>query len=294
MNFESYQHVERLGRSGVDGITEGTCHVFPKIDGTNASVWLDAEGVIQCGSRRRVLSLTSDNHGFCAYVASGILPLYELLATRPHWRLFGEWLVPHTLRTYRDDVWRKFYVFDVMDGDDYVPYDLYKGVMDEFGVDYIPCIATITDGTPEQFQKIANAEQNDFLMQPGKIGEGIVIKNYGYTNRYGRVTWAKIVRSEFSEDHNKRDGPPVMKGTSIVERDIATKYVTSTLVDKERAKIIDDGRPIQPQLLGRVYHCIITEEIADAVKKMKNPTIDFRELQKCVQRKVKELASDLF
>lgn len=295
MNYERYQHVERLGRSGVSGLTEGTCHVFPKIDGTNASVWLDDNGVIQCGSRRRLLSLGSDNHGFCAYVSSGISPLYDLLADHPNWRLFGEWLVPHTLKTYRNDVWRKFYVFDVfdvMDGENYVPYDEYKDEMALFDIDYIPCIAIVKDGRREQFESIA--ERNDFLMLPGEIGEGVVIKNYDYVNKYGNVTWAKLVRSEFSEQHVKHSGPPVVQGAKTVERDIAAKYVTSTLVDKERAKIVDEGRPIQPQLLGMVWHCILTEEVAHAVKKMKNPTIDFKVLQSCVTAKTKEIAKDLF
>jgi hypothetical protein len=291
MKFDKYQHVERLGRSGVCGLTEGTCHVFPKIDGTNASVWLD-DDVVQCGSRRRHLSLTSDNAGFCAFVASGIYQFRQLLAAHPTWRLFGEWLVPHTLKTYREDAWRKFYVFDVMDGEKYVPYVVYKEEMTRFGMEYIPCIATVIDGRREQFESIA--ERNDFLMQPGEIGEGVVIKNYDYVNKYGRVTWAKLVRSEFSEQHVKHSGPPVVQGARTVERDIAAKYVTQTLVDKERAKIVDEGRPIQPQLLGMVWHCILTEEIADAVKKLKNPTIDFRVLQSCVTDKTKEFAADLF
>jgi hypothetical protein len=292
MKFDKYQHVERLGRSGVTGLTEGTCHVFPKLDGTNASVWLDDEGLIQCGSRRRHLSLTSDNAGFCAFVASGIRPLYDLLYDAPTLRLFGEWLVPHTLKVYREDAWRKFYVFDVMDGDKYVPYEIYKVLLEDFDIDYIPCIAVVEHGRREQFESIA--ERNDFLMQPGEIGEGVVIKNYDYTNKYGRVTWAKLVRSEFSEQHVKHGGPPVVQGAKTVERDIAAKYVTQTLVDKERAKIVDEGRPIQPQLLGMVWHCILTEEVAEAVKKMKNPTIDFRVLQSCVNARVKEHAKDLF
>ena len=35
--FKKYQHVERLGTSEVQGIENGMCYVFPKIDGTNAS-----------------------------------------------------------------------------------------------------------------------------------------------------------------------------------------------------------------------------------------------------------------
>lgn len=41
MKFNKYQHVEKLGNKEVEGINIGTCYVFPKIDGTNASIWND-------------------------------------------------------------------------------------------------------------------------------------------------------------------------------------------------------------------------------------------------------------
>ena len=67
MQFEKYQHVERLGKSGVSNILDGICHIFPKIDGTNGQIWLE-DGVVKAGSRRRELSLEHDNQGFCAWV----------------------------------------------------------------------------------------------------------------------------------------------------------------------------------------------------------------------------------
>ena len=40
MEFRKYQHIERYGRNEVLGIEQGVCYVYPKIDGTNSSVWL--------------------------------------------------------------------------------------------------------------------------------------------------------------------------------------------------------------------------------------------------------------
>lgn len=285
--FERYQHVERFGKDEVEDIQLGTCYVFPKLDGTNASIWWD--GGIRSGSRNRELALGNDNRGFHKHVTTDERYM-RLFHHNPGLRLYGEWLVPHTLKTYREDAWNKFYVFDVMDDKGYVPYPLYKIVLDHYGVDYIPCIRILTDGKEETFRHIA--ESNDFLMKPGEIGEGIVIKNYDFVNRYGKVAWAKMVRSEFKEQFYKAMGPPEMQGALTVEKEIVDKYVTATLVEKERAKI--DTKPIQPRLLATVYHCLLTEELADAVKKWKNPTIDFKLLQKRVNLKVKELCPDLF
>ncbi len=46
--FRRYNHVERLGHYKVDGIDIGKVHIFPKLDGTNSSVWWTGEG-LGCG-----------------------------------------------------------------------------------------------------------------------------------------------------------------------------------------------------------------------------------------------------
>ena len=43
--------------------------------------------------------------------------LKGLCMANPGCRFFGEWLVPHSLKTYREDAWRDFYIFDVMKDD---------------------------------------------------------------------------------------------------------------------------------------------------------------------------------
>jgi hypothetical protein len=294
VSFKKYQHVERWGREEVEGIENGTCYVFPKLDGTNASVWME-DGEVRAGSRKRGISIESDNHGFCHFATADPC-LLHFLQDWPAMRLYGEWLVPHSLKTYREDAWRKFYVFDVVgpalneDGFRYIPYDEYKPILEEYGIDYIPCTDIVEGGSEKYF--LAAAERNTFLMQPGEIGEGIVIKNYLFRNRWNHIHWAKIVRSEFKEKHCKAMGPNVQQGEYTVERRIADEYVTQALVDKEKAKI--DTKPIQPRLLSTVFHVILTEDIADAVKKFKNPTIDFRVLNRYVQDRVKQLAPDLF
>lgn len=68
MEFTKYMHLERIGTSEVEGIEDGLTYVFPKLDGTNASVWLNEEGEVQAGSRNRHLSIGADNAGFLAWV----------------------------------------------------------------------------------------------------------------------------------------------------------------------------------------------------------------------------------
>jgi hypothetical protein len=308
MDFIKYQHLERFGTSEVLNIELGECYVFPKIDGTNASLWMGEDGKIQAGSRKRHLSLESDNAGFLEW-ARRQAHLIAYLEDNPTHRLFGEWLVPHALKTYRDDAWRRFYVFDVcIDRDEdeilhesdsklnYLNYEIYSKKLGEYDIDYIAPICKIQNGTYEQF--IKQLEKNVFLIQDGKgAGEGIVIKNYEFKNRFNRQTWAKIVTSEFKEKHAKVHGASEIKSKKLVEEEIAKEFVTKALCDKVYAKIDNDtgfNQRAIPRLLNTVYYDVIKEDAWEFIKKHKNPTINFGTLQHFVFQKVKDQMPHIF
>ncbi len=301
MNFVRYQHIERFGSDEVENIELGTCHVFPKIDGTNGSVWLGDDGKIQAGSRNRILSLDDDNAGFYAAIISD-QRISAYLTKHPDHRIYGEWLVPHSLKTYRDDAWRKFYIFDVSvdypDGEvEYLHYSVYIPMLEEFNLDYIPLLAEVHNGSFDQF--IALLEKNQYLIKDGKgAGEGIVIKNYSYKNKYGRTTWAKMVRSEFREIHSRTMGDPIINGEKMVEEAIVEKYCTSALIDKEYAKIVTESgawsSSMIPRLLSSVFYALVSEESWNMVKEYKNPTINFKTLQALVIDRIKKTRKDIF
>ena len=114
MAFESYQHICKFNSVDVENIELGVCYVFPKLDGTNCSVWFE-DGEIKVGSRNRELSIINDNAGSCNALIRDAR-LQKFFEKYPDLRLYGEWLIPHTIKGYRDDAWRKFYVFDVVRG----------------------------------------------------------------------------------------------------------------------------------------------------------------------------------
>lgn len=301
MTFRKYQHVERWGNTEVEDIELGTCHVFPKIDGTNASVWVDLETLdIRCGSRNREITPDNDNAGFATWVYES-REIQNFLSTYPSYRLFGEWLVPHSLKTYREEAWRRFYVFDVVWAYDevepgYLRYEQYWPLLEEYDLDYIPCIAAVRNGSYEQFLNLL--DQNTFLMQDGHRGEGIVIKNYEYSNRYGRQTWAKIVTSEFKEKNVKTMGPTEVQGKQMVEELIAQEFVTRALCEKVRAKIEtekgDWSSKYISELLGVIFYDVVREETWTFVKKHKFPTINFKTLRTFVNQQVKLQLPEVF
>lgn len=302
MNFRKYQHVCRLGTQETDGILNGKCYIFPKIDGTNASVWLDDDGKVCAGSRNRQLSVgNDDNQGFYTNILED-KNVADYLAKHPNHRLFGEWLVPHSLKTYKDEAWRKFYVFDVCedDGDElrYLPYDEYKTLLDEFNIVYLEPLLIKTDVTKQDIEECVN--NNIFAIKDDSgCGEGIVIKRYDYKNRYGRVVWAKVLHDEYTNRGSKAKGQLSSIQNKEVELLIVDDFVTSNLIEKEYAKILNDNEDIErkkliPMLLNRVWNELINEEMWNIIKKYKNPTINFRVLNNLVINKIKLVKVDLF
>lgn len=297
MSFLKYQHVERFGTAEVEGIEVGTCYVFPKLDGTNASVWWEDGVGLCCGSRNRQLALDNDNAGFMnAMVVDKAI--VSFMNNARNLVLYGEWLVPHTLKTYNDDAWRKFYIFDVYDHrlDRLLRYDEYAEALVAAGLNVIAPIAIIKNGNIDYFTECLSKAH--YLVKDGEgAGEGIVIKNYDYQNKYGRQTWAKIIGNEFKAKHHLEMGAPLI-GCEIVEEKIVSKFVTQAMVDKVVAKIVltNDGWHSKciPQLINTVFYDLIKEESWEFVKAFKNPTINYKTLSHYCTAKVKELRKDLF
>lgn len=297
LEFQKYMHLEKFGFDEVQGIELGECHVFPKIDGTNASAWI-AGGEVQGGSRKRHLTLDNDNAGFLAWLTEQ-KNICALLTSEAGCRLYGEWLVPHSLKTYREDAWRKFYVFDVYDhfNERWLSYEEYQPLLEQYGVDYIPPLCIIKNAQYDTLLK--ELDNNRFLIEEGKgSGEGIVLKNYAYKNRFGRVCWAKIVTNAFKEKHVREMGAPRKNEKQMVEQAIIDEHVDKHLVDKTYSKIVNemDGWSSKyiPRLLQTVYYDLVREEMWDAVKKHKNPTVNFKTLNTLSIMKTKELRPELF
>lgn len=297
--FRKYMHVERFGNTEVEGIELGQVHVFPKLDGTNASAWVEGE-YIRGGSRTRDLSLENDNAGFFAWLLKsqqGAVTI-NCLTKYPHLRFYGEWLVPHTLKTYREDVWRRFWIFDVFNDEteQYLSYDAYKPLLDEFNLDYIPPLAIIKNGSYENFIHVLN--QNNLFIQDGKgIGEGIVIKNYDYYNKFGQQTWAKIVAAEFKEQHYKVMGCPETEG-KMIEEQIVDRFCSEAVIEKVYAKIVAEmggwSSKYIPRLLETVFYDLVREDTYEILKEFKTPTINFRTLKALVIMKIKQVKKELF
>jgi len=314
--FKKYQHVERLGNTAVEGILDGYALIFPKLDGTNASVWKDkSTGKLRTGSRNRVLSAESDNAGFDKFVQESE-ELKDFFEVHPNLRLYGEWLVPHSIKGYKDDAWRKFYVFDVTQrvveevvesiGDpkagqrgptSYVPYGEYFVKLASFN---IPFLRPILEGENLSIEAIYEAMEKDrtLLRDDENIhGEGVVIKNYSFRNKFHHINWAKVLHEKFKDTHKKNFG----QGSERVpqkEELFVTKNVTREFILKEYNKILNEETGFNskdiPRLLSTIFYTVINEELWDFIKKNKNPTLNFQLVQKLTYNEVRKALPEVF
>lgn len=303
MTFLRYPHLERFGNSGVQDIEFGITHVFPKLDGTNASMWLEHDGgeYLAFGSRNRVVTKENDNAGFAAAHDNGIGGCPKHLSfLSNHWNyiLYGEWLVPHTIKNYREDAWRRFWIFDVYDRSTgkFLPYEVYQPLMEQYGLDYIPCIKKFKNGSYDNF--LHEAQNNSsFLLPEGTKGEGIVIKNYDWTNKFQQVTWAKIVLNEFKDKFHAKMGANLQEIGSPAQV-ICDFACTPHLIEKEYAKIVNHehewSSKFIPRLLHTVFYSVVTEELWDGLKKINYGSVNFQELKALCIQKVKQVKPELF
>lgn len=299
METQFYQHVERIDSEEVDGILDSEVYIYTKLDGTNAGVHYD-NGKVIVNSRKRELSKDKDNAGCMAYVLSQ--PKFEQFFKEfPNLYLYGEFLVKHTVRTYKDSAWGKLYVFDVVDYSNpentrYLSYEEYEPLLKKYNIEYVPLIAVLNHPSKEDI--LPYLDKTTFLQSDSKTpGEGLVIKRYdGWKNKYGRTTWAKIVRKEFivSKKTHREVSP------NEIEESIVENFCTDAFIEKELAKILEDigtdnwNNKYIGRCLNSVYHELISEEAWHFVKKFKNPKIDFGILNVLVAEKTKNVMHDFF
>ncbi len=312
MVFIRYQHVERIDADEAEGLLDGRCHIFPKMDGSNMCAYSE-DGELRTMSRNRVIE-PPEPFAVFAREHDGIK---RFVSDFPGLRLYGEWMVPHTVRSYVPEVWNRWFVFDVTAEDkdrvyekdgrivldcagrNYIPYEEYVPILESYGIEYMPVIHIIDSPSVRELGRMADEDNTWMIADGAGCGEGIVVKRYGFVNKFGYVAWAKVLNQSFSvfKISEKRSRHEEKHEGTTVEHEIAVRYVTQDLVDKEYSKIMQDcdtKKAVPGRLLGMVWHCLVTESMWDAVKKFNSPTVDFRLLRKECEIRTKMIRPEVF
>lgn len=298
--YHSFIHVERLGKECTEGILDGICEITPKLDGTNACLYLSDEGLLCAGSRTRSLTKEKDNAGFYNWVfsdAEQALKLRELMLNNPTWIVYGEWGVGRvaSIKDYDEVSKDHLWIFDVYDSavNQYLKYHEWFGEMTRYGLDeWVVPVTVLDHPTMEQIQELA--EKNKFLLNGANhAGEGVVIRNYNFRDNYGHYQVAKFVLDEYKQ--NKAKKQKSADPTDIVQA-IIENYCTSAEMSKAVNKIclllgmdhfdLSNNKAIG-MTLQMVWNESILSECADWVKKYKCPVVDFSALRMACFEKVR-------
>lgn len=300
-----YVHIERLGSVECDGLLDGEVIVQEKLDGANLTVARDPDtGRVLIASRNTLLygpdSMEATGfNGAVEYVLArcdGGLgsTLGALFLEHPTWILRGEWLTRHAI-AYPADALRKLYVFDVEDFYDgarwYVHPDTWRPVVERCGFLAVPELWRGV-GTAEQIGAMAVGES---LIAPGVQREGVVVKRYDFRNRFGRITFGKVVSADFRAKNVATQGATRNDAWEIRLAALATPaFVLKTI------RTIEDsvGRRLEiremPRVLETVWHDLVTEEVYGLSKKHKGLRLDFGVAKRAVAAAAREAALDYF
>lgn len=256
--FKKYMHVERISselNSEIDGLlTQGSVvYVFPKLDGSNHCAWYDSDtGEVEYASRNQVLSAQNDPTGFYRY-AQDRQNIRRMCEDNPYLIFYGEYLTPHTLKTYKNDAWNKWYVFDVFDTRTgrYMKFSDYILILDNYNIDYVELLGGAMIPLQED-ALIGFMENNHWLMAEG-IGEGIVVKNYDFVNSHGRQVWGKMVRSEFTAESREKEEKEMTEVEMLVEKTLTPEYLSKEYLKMTKDVGVEWDDKMTPDLLKTVY-----------------------------------------
>jgi len=214
--------------------------------------------------------------------------LYKLLTDNPNLRLYGEWLVKHTVN-YRLDAFNCFYLFDAFDcavESFLTPTQVVK-IAEYYDVPITHTFGSYMSPTIEELEQ--HVGKSEFAANG--VGEGIVIKNPDFRNKYGECVYAKLVRKEFKEE-SAANFLPHKSEDFYWEAWTVEKFCTPARFQKILAKIeLATNEQISDrhigQLISTMQHDILTEEITTIAKKA--PSINFNRLNKYVAERTRKM-----
>lgn len=280
--MEKYNKIKRVGHSENKELFDyphDEVVITEKLDGANGRMWLE-DGKIIFGSRN--VNNIGEDSPFGEYVK------YLKDKLNPNdldqdYIYIGEFMKKHTL-SYPDDI-EPVIFYDILYKDNGTPID-YSVAMDEFdrlGLEYVEpsFVGRLKDVKDDLDGFLEKSSYRD-----GKP-EGIVIKNYGRTNKYGRPLFAKKVNKDFKEKHNasfKDDGGKKRSKVFNQMKYLSDKYITEARIRKMIFKLRDEkdmeiNRSMMNYLIPMVIEDALDEEIVEIYNDTKIEIVDFSVLQ---------------
>ena len=269
MEFKKYTDIIRHGKNGTHLTIEGNVDIVvqEKIDGSNASFKV-VNGQILAFSRNTELDESNNLRGF--YQWTQTLDPSKLLEGVIY---FGEWTARHKI-DYKENL-NKFFLFDIYNEHtlEYVSFSMVEDESKRLGLNLVPVFYI---GKALSFEEIAKFAGQSKLTD---VGEGVVVKNYNYKNKYEAQVFTKIVTTEFQEMNGVKS-PKVTTAKKDSFDQFLDTYMTKARVEKIIHKMVDeqvlsedyaieDMGTILKNAGTRVYDDLIKEELDSLLKQLK-------------------------
>jgi hypothetical protein len=300
MEFRKYEKIHRLGKEETDGILDAPVHVQEKIDGANLQIWLQ-DGVIHVGSRNNDVTDRVDGFNGAVFYVQNHEGIKKLLTEYPYFQLYGEWLVKHTVQ-YKETAYGKFYLFDIYSA--YIDMDFVEQgffpthevnkIANDYNIEAPHYYGVFDIKTKSDLDQLHTLVGKSML---GNKGEGVVIKRPDFRNRFGDITYAKLVSQEFMEDNAVVFGGNNKYSDTYREMWAVNKYMTLGRVQKICNKIESetferlDMKHI-PRIMETAYYDMFTEEMWEIAGKA-SAAFDFKKFRQLAYKKAKQIYVDI-
>lgn len=264
MNHKKFMDIERIKENIIGGFEVGNHIVIQeKIDGANAAIRYDSEtNTVVAQSRKNILNISNNLRGFYEWTQTlDVDKVREVLGD--NLILFGEWLVPHTVK-YPDDKYNHAYFYDIYDTvtESYLTQDIVKEKVNALNLIYVP---VFYDGLFKSWEHCYSLVGKTEM--GGEYGEGIVIKNQTKLNDPNSRTpyYIKIVGEKFQEthEHHKKEVSPEQIKALEENKILCETIVTEARVTKILHKLVDEG--ILPENWGASEMPIVARNLCKRV-----------------------------
>lgn len=259
-----YCDIERLGtpeNEGMLSINEDIIEISEKVDGGNGSIFLHEDGTIHECSRNRDLTAEQDNEKTFGEQRKW---LREHIKDKlnPDYVYYFEWMQKHTIDYGKEIPGVIGYDIRVKEGAFGKPPMFLQPEQREreFNRIGLPTIKCLFNGTVKEFKAL---NVNDFLKGSAYYDgdrEGIVIKNYGRCNVYGRQMFGKIVNKRFKETNHAKFGTLIKRDISDTQK-LFDATVTDARIEKVLNKLLNEGGQLLEMKLMQFLPMAIVDDI---------------------------------
>lgn len=276
MEQKKFTDVVRLGhKSTVEVLKEGDSIVIQeKLDGANASFTIES-GIIHSFSRNRELDESNTLGGFYQYIQDKFNSIKNLL--NENYIYFGEWLNPHKVKY--EGYEKQFFLFDIWDkvNEKYLSFEVVKEESVKLGLNLIPVFYEGEYQSFEHLQTFVGKTKLNGKLGDIESGEGIVVKNVSYLDRFGKQLYVKLVTDNFAEVQKQKKPKNPTEFMNTKEYILAESLATKGRIDKIIYKLRDEGvigNDIDKKEIGLVFKECILRTYEDILKEESDSLVD--------------------